>query len=84
MARDLGRIFDATSEHCLPPDATAGLVDHYFAAGELDGKVVLDAGCRVGDYSLALLARGAARVVGVDLSGRCIARAGPSCSCRSA
>ncbi len=78
MPKDIGRVFDHTRGHSLPDAATDRLLEHYFPGvpgGELAGREILDAGCRVGDYSLALRRRGARRVVGVDLSGACVERA---------
>lgn len=43
---------------------------------ELQGRAVLDAGCGSGRYILQALRRGAARVVGVDLSAAMLRRAG--------
>jgi malonyl-CoA O-methyltransferase len=44
--------------------------------GTLQGRVVLDVGCGSGRYLLHALRRGAARVIGVDLSPQMLARAG--------
>jgi len=73
--KSIGEIFDYTRHHSQAPELTDRVVEHYFAAGELAGKTVLDAGCRVGDHSSALLRKGARRVVGVDLSAQCLAEA---------
>lgn len=46
---------------------TARILDAVDRAG-LSGRTVLDVGCGSGDLALAMLARGAARATGVDLS----------------
>jgi malonyl-CoA O-methyltransferase len=43
---------------------------------ELQGQAVLDAGCGSGRYMLHALRRGAARVIGVDISSQMLQRAG--------
>lgn len=42
---------------------------------DLQGRAVLDAGCGTGRYTLEVLRRGAASVIGVDLSAAMLARA---------
>lgn len=73
--KSIGEVFDYTRDYSQAPELIDRVVAHYFAPGELAGKTVLDAGCRVGDHSAGLLRHGARRVVGVDLSARCIAEA---------
>lgn len=73
--KDIGEVFDYTYDDSFAPALTDRVLEHYFPGDELAGKEVLDAGCRVGDFSSALLRRGARRVVGLDLSGRCVEEA---------
>lgn len=71
--KDVGRVFDRTLDHPIGRDDTSRFVEHYFPDGALADRDVLDAGCRLGDYSAAFLAAGARRVVGVDLARRAVA-----------
>ena len=48
------------------------MLRHYFDKAEIKNKVILDAGCRVGEYSQALVEMGARKIIGIDLSSRCI------------
>lgn len=68
----IGKIFDNTSRYLQNQNEVKKLVNYYFAENEIKNKVVLDAGCRVGDYVQPFLERGARMVVGVDLSGECL------------
>jgi GT2 family glycosyltransferase/SAM-dependent methyltransferase len=65
-------------KRCLPRPGDGGLVSeglhrYRFAADVCTGKRVLDLGCGDG-YGVAMLAERAARVVGLDIDGRCIER----------
>jgi SAM-dependent methyltransferase len=60
--------FQISSEECHD------LIRSYFPDSEFSGKRVLDAGCRLGEFSAAFHALGA-QVVAVDLSESCIAQA---------
>lgn len=73
--KDVGRVFDRTLDHPIAAADTVRFVEHYFPDGALAGRAVLDAGCRLGDYSAAFLAAGARRVAGVDLARRAVAAA---------
>jgi len=73
--KSVGGIFDYTQGHSLDSEGTDRVLEHYFSPGELAGKTVLDAGCRVGDYEAALLRKGARQITGVDLSAGCIEEA---------
>ena len=66
--KDIGEVFDYTYDDSFDPALTDRVLEHYFPGDELAGKEVLDAGCRVGDFSSALVRKGARRVVGLDLS----------------
>ena len=57
------------------PSEIKKFLEHYFTDKEIKGKVILDAGSRVGDYGAYLSEKGAKKVVGVDLSKRCIEKA---------
>lgn len=72
--KDVGRVFDRTLDHPIAAADTARFVEHYFPGG-LGGAAVLDAGCRLGDYSAAFLGAGAERVAGLDLARRAVAAA---------
>jgi len=67
-----GEIFDETKEYSQSAEEVRKLLDYYFENSEIEGKKILDAGARVGDYSIQLLNKGAKKVVGVDLSTECI------------
>lgn len=75
VLKNAGEVFDFTFGHSLAPEVTDQVLQHYFPLGELAGRKVLDAGCRVGDYAAALVRQGAREVVGVDLSARCVEEA---------
>jgi ubiquinone/menaquinone biosynthesis C-methylase UbiE len=72
MRQDLGRVWDYTTGYRKDGAELRLFLDHYLPGGELAGRDVLDAGCRLGDYTRALLEKGARSAVGVDLSPRCI------------
>src|SRR3989338_4725348 len=48
------------------------LIGHYFSDDEIKGKTILDAGCGTGHYSYVFNIKGCRKVVGVDLSYRCL------------
>ena len=73
--KDAGEIFDVTLTYSQNPSAIKKFLDHYFTEDEVKGKVVLDAGSRVGDYGAYLSKKGAKKVVGVDLSKQCTEKA---------
>jgi len=68
----IGKVFDNSSHYSQNKTEVKKLIHYYFTEHEIKNKVILDAGCRVGDYSLALKQMGAQQVVGVDLSQKCI------------
>lgn len=67
-----GKIFDKTKNYFLNQKEVKKFLDYYFTDREIKNKIVLDAGCRVGDYSIGLAKKGAKRVEGIDLSKECI------------
>jgi len=69
---DSGTVFDYSIRFFHKPNETGKFLNYYFTDKEVKGKVVLDAGSRVGDYSVGFLNKGAKRVTGLDLSGKCV------------
>lgn len=69
---DSGKVFDNTKNYFLNQDEVKKFLDYYFNDVEVKNKRILDAGCRIGDYSVGLIKKGAKLVVGVDLSKECI------------
>ena len=67
-----GEIFDKTKNYFLNQKEVKKFLDYYFADNEIKNKIILDAGCRVGDYSYGLIKKGAKFVEGVDLSEECV------------
>jgi len=67
-----GKIFNYTKNYFLNQNEVKKFLDYYFADKEIKNKIVLDAGCRVGDYSIGLINKGAKNVYGIDLSEECI------------
>ncbi len=67
-----GEVFNYTKNYFLNQNEVKKFLDYYFADKEIKNKIILDAGCRVGDYSIGLINKGAKKVEGVDLSGECI------------
>jgi ubiquinone/menaquinone biosynthesis C-methylase UbiE len=72
MEKSLGELYANTITYSQNPVEVKKLLSYYFRQAELKNKVVLDAGCRIGDYALPLLKMGARKVVGIDLSHECI------------
>jgi ubiquinone/menaquinone biosynthesis C-methylase UbiE len=68
----IGKVFDYTAGYSQPPVEVAKFLNYYFRRQEIKNKVVLDAGCRVGDYDQFLVEMDARKVIGIDLSNRCI------------
>lgn len=68
----IGKVFDHTAAYSQNPAEIKKFLQYYFTAKEIKDKVILDAGCRVGDYVQPLLQMGARRVIGLDLSHRCL------------
>lgn len=69
---DSGKIFDETKNYSQKPLIVRKLLNYYLKDSEIKGKTILDAGSRVGDYSIQLLNKGAKKVVGIDLSKECV------------
>ena len=69
---DSGKVFDVTKNYSQNSKSVNKLIEHYFKDSEIKGKNILDAGARVGDYSIQLLNKGAKKVVGIDLSRECV------------
>ncbi len=67
-----GKIFNHTKNYFLNQTEVKKFLDYYFSDKEIKNKIILDAGCRVGDYSVGLINKGAKRVEGIDLSKECI------------
>ena len=67
-----GKIFDKTKNYFLNQKEVKKFLDYYFTDNEIKNKIILDAGCRVGDYSYGLIKKGAKFVGGVDLSEECV------------
>jgi len=72
MPENSGEVFDNSKSYSQNPKEIRKFFNHYFSDKEIKGKKILDAGCRVGDYSVILAEKGAKGVVGVDLSEECI------------
>jgi len=67
-----GKVFDYSRNYFLNQDEVKKFLNYYFTDKEIKNKLVLDAGCRVGDYSIGLIKKGAKKVIGVDLSKECV------------
>ena len=67
---DAGKVFD-NSLYLIPEWQVKKCIEHYFSQEELKNKVILDAGCRLGEYSnyFAAITKS---VIGIDLSGKSI------------
>ncbi|EKD93432.1 MAG: 3-demethylubiquinone-9 3-methyltransferase [uncultured bacterium] len=72
---DSGKIFDHSHFFNHEIEESKNLIRAYFSPKELEGKNVLDAGCRIGYNSEAFLKEGCRYVKGVDLSAKCIQEA---------
>lgn len=68
----IGKIFDYTIDYSHNLSEVEKLLNYYFDKSEIKNKVILDAGCRIGDYIEFLDKMGAKKVIGVDLSKECI------------
>lgn len=68
----IGKIFDRTAAYSQKLTEVKRLLHYYFNRAEIKDKVVLDAGCRVGDYTQTLTDMGACKVIGIDLSQACL------------
>lgn len=67
-----GKIFNYTKNYFLDKNEVKKFLNYYFTDREIKNKIILDAGCRVGDYSIGLINKGAKKVESVDLSEECI------------
>lgn len=72
LEKNSGKIFDNTKSYSQNPREIKKMMDYYFSDKEIKNKTVLDAGCRVGDYSKILAEKDAKKVIGIDLSEECI------------
>ncbi|KKT25441.1 class I SAM-dependent methyltransferase [Candidatus Pacearchaeota archaeon] len=69
---DSGKVFDYSKKYLQNPKEVKKLLDFYFSDKDVKNKIILDAGCRVGDYSKILVDKGAGKVIGIDLSKECV------------
>ncbi len=67
-----GEVFNYSKNYFLNQNEIKKFLNYYFTDKEIKNKLVLDAGCRVGDYSYGLIKKGAKRVYGIDLSKECL------------
>jgi ubiquinone/menaquinone biosynthesis C-methylase UbiE len=67
-----GKVFDATAQFTQDLAPIHQFIDYYFTKEEIQGKTVLDAGCRVGDYVMAMAEKGVVKASGIDLSEDCV------------
>jgi len=72
MKSIIGEIFDNTVNYSHKSAEVKKLLNYYFDKDEIKNKIILDAGCRTGDYSKALIEMGARKVIGIDLSNESI------------
>ncbi len=72
LEKNSGEVFDNTKDYSQNPREIRKMLNYYFLDKEVKNKFVLDAGCRVGDYSKILSEKGAKKVIGIDLSKECI------------
>lgn len=72
MSVDSGKVFDQTADYLQENQEIDKFLDYFFTKEEIEGKKILDAGSRVGDYVLAFQRKGAGTAVGVDLSQECV------------
>ena len=70
--KNSGIVFNHTKNYSLNQKEVKKFLNYYFTNKELKNKIILDAGCRVGDYSIGLIKKGAKFVKGIDLSEECI------------
>ncbi|MEK7513829.1 MAG: class I SAM-dependent methyltransferase, partial [Patescibacteria group bacterium] len=68
----IGKTFDLTAAYSQKLTEVKKLLHYYFDRAEIKNKIVLDAGCRVGDYTQAFINMGARKVIGIDLSRKCL------------
>lgn len=67
-----GKTFDKSLFFKINEEQVKKLIDYYFKDEEIKGKAILDAGCRLGEYSKYFAEKGAKGVVGLDLSEKAI------------
>mgnify|MGYP001561770017 FL=1 len=67
-----GKIFNHSKNYFLNQSEVKKFLDYYFSDKEVKNNIILDAGCRVGDYSIGLIKKGARKIEGIDLSEECI------------
>lgn len=72
ISENSGKIFDNTFKYYPNIEKCMKLIGHYFKEKEIKNKVVLDAGCRLGYNSYAFHINGSSKIIGVDLSKKCI------------
>lgn len=69
---NIGDVFDNAVGFFHADKEAKKFIDYYFSDEEVGDKKILDAGTRVGDYTLQLVNKGAHSVMGIDLSRKSI------------
>ena len=69
---DSGMVFDHSCDYRQDIERCMSLIGHYFSDDEIKGKIIMDAGCGTGHYSYVFNIKGCHKVVGVDLSYKCL------------
>ncbi len=64
--------FDYSGFYLVKKKEVAKFIDSVLSNNEVNGKIILDAGCRTGEYSSYFSEKGAKSVTGVDISGKSI------------
>lgn len=69
---DSGNVFDHSYSYHPEIRKCVSFIGNFFRDDEIKGKKILDAGCRIGHYCYAFNIKGCHKVVGVDLSNKCL------------